>query len=869
MKRSKWIASLILCFMLTTIALSGCRFFSSTKLKAPVLSLNEEDSTISWDANYNAAEYEVYMNESYVATIESDSDKTQYSYDYSEDVGDFGEFRFQVKSIASGKYADSDLSEAVVVTIGSASSYLDKNNPITKTSYNSNYAPKNIKRSGNMLSWSAPNITTNMSGYLVSIYTNSLGVIDYHVDENSIEISDSMKSGNDVLAIKVCAIVGGAAYEADDLFYYNPLDDNKYGVYTDKIYIFDGEVYDYYIENWTELQNLYYYAFVYRIEDLTFMVSNSFYEEYKDSYFDTSSLNNYKADDYIVGHAYYETYGFNDVPGLTTASGLGSTNEKCFRLTCKFAVKEPSITDVGASTPTYSQDNRYEPYYNTVKYERRADNYNNFVSDKWFLSTEVSTSEELFWAVSTHVTPIIEDKTSRAYLIYEKAKDVLRDIICDEMTDYEKVLSIFDYIMTSTTYDYNAFNQASNVNPMEFSCYYLEAVFLNEQKISVCDGYSKAFTLLCNMEGINAVRVVGTAGVTSQGGHAWNKVEIDDNWYVVDLTWTELQGNSEGLTKYRKKLTYGASGPVYYWEAYTEIDEEESCHAYFLVSDEDIADTHHEFDNRFLYSLIDSPNSYDYYEQSYLKVNNVDYSRVVTEEGQLTVLLDDCLKNNYKGIEVVISVDLFSQAKYDGSVVEILKAARYSFCSMSYFIYTVESDIQYVASGVSINNETLYYYKGMGYAAFEYNSDGDVGIFMIISPTVSLTTTERFNDYINFVVQNNIQKQEKVNISKDKIYEWIASITDVTKLNGYYAGMTANQKSELLISYIDGLTDSQRLDKVESYFNQVFLNSGQNITTQITRTANDKTELTSTQDESGNWVEKTLTTGEFTLEFNY
>jgi len=872
MKRNNWLTSLILIVLVTTLCFSGCKFFSSTKLNPPVLTLNETDKIISWDADYNASKYVIYMNEEELSEIEASSDKTQYSYNYAEAIGEFGEFRFQVKSIGSGKYTDSELSEAVVVKAGTADSYLNKNITSTKYYYDLRYAPKNVRMNGNILSWDVPQITTNLTGYLVSIYTNDTGIDSYTTSSNQLSITEQMVVGNDILVIKVCAIVGGVNYETKNLFYYNPLDDNKYGVYTDTIYTFDGEVYDYYIENWTELQNLYYYAFIHRIEDLTFMVDNAFYDEYKDSYFDTSSLNNYKANDYIAGYAYYETYGFNSMPSLSMVSGLGTTNEKCFRLTCDFICTEPSYSDYGKSAPTYTQDNRYEPYYNTVDYARRSAEFNNFISDNWFLSTEVDTSEELFWAVSNHVTPIINNTESRAYLIYEKAKNILREIISDEMSDYEKALSIFDYIMTSTTYDYNSYNMSKSVNPMELMCYYLEAVFLNENKVSVCDGYSKTFALLCNMEGINCIRVVGTAGVTEKGGHAWNKVEINGNWYVVDITWTELTGNSEGLTAYRKKLALDAFGipEYYYWEAYTTIDEEESCHAYFLISDEDIKDTHDEFDNRFIYGLLDAPISYNYYEQTYLTVGGHDYSRVIESENDLTVILDDCLKKGSKGVEVVISEELFNQAKYEGDVVEILKASRYSFCAMQFYIYQVlASEPAFNPQGITIGTETLYYIRNYLPAAFEYNSKGDVGILMIISPNVSLTTTERFNDYINFVIQNDIEIQENVTITKEKIYEWIKSITDVTTLNGYRSGMSSQEQEALITSYIDSLTDAERLNKAEEYFNAVFANNSANISVNITRTSADYTEESNTQEENGDWVTKELTMGEFTLEFNY
>ena len=769
MKRVKPIINLILVILATSFVMGGCKFFSSTKLKSPVITLNETTQTLHWDVNYNASKYEIYMNESKVDEVESTSDKTQYSYNYSAVIGEYGEFRFQVKSIAREDYVDSDLSNAVVVTVGNATDYLNKNLSDLSYSYKAEYAPTNVNVSNNMIAWDSPTNSSNISKYIVSIYTNTRGVNNYDATTTTLALNDSMKCGSDILVIKVSAVVSGINYSSENLYYYNPIDEDKYGVYTDTIYTFDGQVYDYYIENWSELQNLYYYAFIYRLENVKFMVKESFYNEYSDTYFDTSSLNDYRANDYILEYAYYETYAFNDIPRLKSISAPSGVEDKCFNLTCDFMTNECSITGLGASYPVYAQDDRYEPYYNMVDYERRSETYDDFASDDFYLTAEVNTSEELFWAVSSHTKPIFNNTTSRAYLIYEEAKNVLREIICDDMTDYEKVLSIFDYIMTTTTYDHNAYNNGTH-NPMQYACYYLEAIFLNPNKVSVCDGYSKAFTLLCNMEAINSVRVVGTAGMVSKGGHAWNKVEIDGKWYVVDITWTELDGNSDETIHYSKEEYMGEA----YASAYIDIDEEVSCHSYFLVSDNQIKYTHREFKNRFIYGILNANESYDYYTSAYITTENGVRTRYVSTIEEVADILEHTLKHDGSGVEMVINTDLFYE--YQNDIIDILIDARKSFCSVSYFTPLLESDkIRYDAEGVVVNGERLYYVKGMVYAGFEYNSAREQGIYLIVCPTVSLTTNTRLNDYADFVIDSQLKKSTEVSISKAKIDELIST----------------------------------------------------------------------------------------------
>jgi hypothetical protein len=52
----------------------------------------------------------------------------------------------------------------------------------------------------------------------------------------------------------------------------------------------------------------------------------------------------------------------------------------------------------------------------------------------------------------------------------------------------------------------------------------------------VCEGYSRSMQLLCSYAGIPCTLIRGTsAGV----GHMWNAVNIDGNWYHIDLTWCD------------------------------------------------------------------------------------------------------------------------------------------------------------------------------------------------------------------------------------------------------------------------------------------------------------------------------------------
>ena len=165
--------------------------------------------------------------------------------------------------------------------------------------------------------------------------------------------------------------------------------------------------------------------------------------------------------------------------------------------------------------------------------KRRSDDFSDFPIDLAELPEfEVYNSEELWWAVEHGYKPTFPLENSVAEEIYEKARAVLREIICEGMSEFDKALAIYEYIIRAVDYDYDSVNDET-IPTRNNTCYYLEGVFNYGR--AVCDGKSKAFVLLCGIEGISAVREFGY-GYETETGHAWNYVRIDGVWYLVDTT---------------------------------------------------------------------------------------------------------------------------------------------------------------------------------------------------------------------------------------------------------------------------------------------------------------------------------------------
>ena len=104
-------------------------------------------------------------------------------------------------------------------------------------------------------------------------------------------------------------------------------------------------------------------------------------------------------------------------------------------------------------------------------------------------------------------------------------------------SDYEKVKFFHDYLI-----DKNVYNQYANVTSIHpkareiTSALYYGSTDPNHIYNPVCEGYARAFKTLCDKAGIPNVLV---SGYGDSEPHMWNYVQLDGEWYAVDVTWDD------------------------------------------------------------------------------------------------------------------------------------------------------------------------------------------------------------------------------------------------------------------------------------------------------------------------------------------
>ncbi|MBP5308494.1 MAG: transglutaminase domain-containing protein [Clostridia bacterium] len=174
----------------------------------------------------------------------------------------------------------------------------------------------------------------------------------------------------------------------------------------------------------------------------------------------------------------------------------------------------------------------------------RAEDYDGFkINSANKVLPNITNSEQLRWAISNGYKPQCT-VGSAAEKVLNKAKAVLRTIISDEMDDITKLRAIYEWLALNVQYDNFAADELrenEELKASEYDAWYAEGVFDNLK--AVCEGYAKALIIMAGLEGIPAILLTGNM-------HAWNRVMIGGEWYVVDATHADVHVDTREVFSY-------------------------------------------------------------------------------------------------------------------------------------------------------------------------------------------------------------------------------------------------------------------------------------------------------------------------------
>ena len=159
--------------------------------------------------------------------------------------------------------------------------------------------------------------------------------------------------------------------------------------------------------------------------------------------------------------------------------------------------------------------------------------------------------------------------------IYDSAREVLDGILRDGMSEFEKEVEIYDWVVRNVRYYWDHMDVLTEEERDAYTPY---GGLVNGE--AVCLGYATAFQLLAELAGLESMTIVGVADTT--GDHGWAMVRLNGQWYCVDPTW-DASSYEFGMMEGRE------------WQ-------------YFNVTSDYMARTHHQWD----YDAVPEATAEDY-----------------------------------------------------------------------------------------------------------------------------------------------------------------------------------------------------------------------------------------------------------------
>ena len=206
-----------------------------------------------------------------------------------------------------------------------------------------------------------------------------------------------------------------------------------------------------------------------------------------------------------------------------------------------------------------------------------------------------------------------------------KITEVIDETITPGMTELQMALNLHDYLVLNTVYD----TEGTIADRDGGSSAYDILICGN----GVCEGYAQAYNMLLERVGISSIMVT-----SYDMNHAWNLVNIDNEWYHVDTTWDDPVPDAKGRVN----------------------------HKYFLLSDDEIRTTNPDVGRNYIHDKWDSKGieatskKYDHAfwqpvsteiftrgDQWYFVSGEGEYSRYTESTGEVDNFVSLCDENWY------------------------------------------------------------------------------------------------------------------------------------------------------------------------------------------------------------------------------
>lgn len=122
--------------------------------------------------------------------------------------------------------------------------------------------------------------------------------------------------------------------------------------------------------------------------------------------------------------------------------------------------------------------------------------------------------------------------------------DEIVDNAPENASSFELEIYIHDYLVKNCIYDSETADDPDEI--IKNNAYDAYGALVDGK--AVCEGYSRAFSMLCRELDIDCVCV---SGLGNDSLHMWNSVCLEGKWYNVDVTWDDPDSEEEDLSVFK------------------------------------------------------------------------------------------------------------------------------------------------------------------------------------------------------------------------------------------------------------------------------------------------------------------------------
>ncbi len=163
--------------------------------------------------------------------------------------------------------------------------------------------------------------------------------------------------------------------------------------------------------------------------------------------------------------------------------------------------------------------------------------------NKMYLNIETttrgsSTTYYVYINSGNEANYLIDEFSSKAQIdsAISQIEQIRSEILQNRKSNtYDNIKMVHDYLVENIEYDTTI--SKNNI-------YNIYGAMVRGE--AVCEGYARSFKYLMDSLGISCTLVIGK-GTNSEGkteNHAWNYVQVGDNWYAIDPTWDDPVSSS-------------------------------------------------------------------------------------------------------------------------------------------------------------------------------------------------------------------------------------------------------------------------------------------------------------------------------------